>query len=445
MLNLVPPNSPSIGNKKPTLKPNFHGSFVSVLFSVAVVFFVFSFGYRLGEYRSLTGTPIDRLIPSTGRSPQSGFMSQPTSQNRQKLDENEKDVDFDIFWEAWDLFEKNFVDRAKLDSNKMFYNAVKGMVASGEDPYTFFLTPDENKDSKDSLNGTFEGIGAQLGTKDGQIVVISPIKNSPAIKAGVLAGDIIKAVDGKSIKNQTITQVVSVIRGQAGTNVKLALERNKKEIIIEITRGEIKVESIETKYKGQIAEVRLQQFGTSIRDEWQKTAVEISQKYKNGEIKGMILDLRGNPGGLLDACVYIASDFLPYGSLIVKQEGIKENIEYKATRTALLPDIPVVVLIDKGSASASEILAGALRDHKRAKIVGEKSFGKGSVQGTYDLSNGSGMHITVAKWILPKGDWIHGKGIEPDIKVENPEADIANTVENEKNDKQLQKAEELLK
>lgn len=416
-----------------------------MLFSVAVIFFVFSFGYRLGEYRSLTGTPIDRLIPSSGFADQSKTIAKPTSQNKNKLDHNDQDVDFDIFWEAWNIFEKNFVDRAKLDSNKMFYSAVKGMVASGEDPYTFFLTPDENKDSKDSLNGTFEGIGAQLGTKDGQIVVIAPIKNSPAIKAGVLAGDIIKAVDGKSIKGQTVTQVVSIIRGQSGTKVKLTLERKEKEVTIEITRGEIKVESIETKYIDQIAHVKLQQFGTTIRDEWQKTAMEVSRKYKSGEVKGMILDLRGNPGGLLDACVYIASDFLPYGTLIVKQEGIKDNIEYKATRSASLPDIPVVVLIDKGSASASEILAGALRDHKRAKIVGEKSFGKGSVQGTYDLSNGSGMHVTVAKWILPNGDWIHGKGIEPDVIVENPEADIANTVDNDKNDKQLQKAEELLK
>lgn len=416
-----------------------------MLFSVAVIFFVFSFGYRLGEYRSLTGTPIDRLIPSSGFADQSKTIAKPTSQNKNKLDHNDQDVDFDIFWEAWNIFEKNFVDRAKLDSNKMFYSAVKGMVASGEDPYTFFLTPDENKDSKDSLNGTFEGIGAQLGTKDGQIVVIAPIKNSPAIKAGVLAGDIIKAVDGKSIKGQTVTQVVSIIRGQSGTKVKLTLERKEKEVTIEITRGEIKVESIETKYIDQIAHVKLQQFGTTIRDEWQKTATEVSRKYKSGEVKGMILDLRGNPGGLLDACVYIASDFLPYGTLIVKQEGIKDNIEYKATRSASLPDIPVVVLIDKGSASASEILAGALRDHKRAKIVGEKSFGKGSVQGTYDLSNGSGMHVTVAKWILPNGDWIHGKGIEPDVIVENPEADIANTVDNDKNDKQLQKAEELLK
>lgn len=443
MLNRVQQNSSSINQHEPSMKTKKTNPFVSALFTVAVVFFVFSFGYRLGEYRSLKETPFDKFIPAANQ--EFSKSSAPSSSNKNVLENNDKDVDFGIFWEAWDIFDKNFIDRAKLDSNKMFYNAVKGMVSSSEDPYTFFLTPEENKDSKDSLNGTFEGIGAQLGTKDNRIVVISPIKNSPAIKAGVKAGDIIVAVDGNSIKGKTITQVVTIIRGPSGTKVKLTIERNSKEQIIEITRGEIKVESIETVYKDKIAHVKLQQFGTSVREEWQKTALDLAEKYRKNEIKGMILDMRGNPGGLLNACVYIASDFLPLGSLVVKQEGLKESIEYNVTRAPLLPKIPVVVLIDKGSASASEILAGALRDYKRATLVGEKSFGKGSVQGTYDLSDGSGMHVTVAKWILPKGDWIMGKGIEPDVKVENPEADIENTVDNEKNDKQLQKAEELLK
>lgn len=443
MLNRVQQNLSSTNQNEIYMKTRKNNPFVSLLLTVAVVFFVFSFGYRLGEFRSLKQTPFEKIIPSSNQTPTKD--STATSSEKSSLENNDKNVDFGIFWEAWDIFDKNFVDRTKLDKNKMFYNAVKGMVSSGEDPYTFFLTPEENKDSKDSLNGTFEGIGAQLGTKDNKIVVIAPIKNSPAIKAGVKAGDIITSVDGKSIKGKTITQVVTIIRGPSGTKVKLTIERNSKEMDIEITRGEIKVESIETTYKNGIAHVRLQQFGTTIRDEWQKTALDLAEKYRKKEIKGMILDLRGNPGGLLDACVYIASDFLPNGSLVVKQEGLQENIEYKVTRAPLLPEIPVVVLIDKGSASASEILAGALRDYKRAKLVGEKSFGKGSVQGTYDLSDGSGMHVTVAKWILPKGDWIMGKGIEPDVKVENPEADIQNTVDNEKNDKQLQKAEELLK
>jgi carboxyl-terminal processing protease len=319
------------------------------------------------------------------------------------------------------------------------------MVASGEDPYTFFLTPEENKQSKDSLGGKFEGIGAQLGTKDGKIMVIAPIKNSPAIRAGLKAGDFIVAVDGVPTKGKNITQVVTTIRGTAGTTVKITIERKSKEQILSIERAQIQVDNIEIVYKDKIAHVKLQQFGTTVKDEWNTSVETLAAKYRDGEISGMILDMRGNPGGLLDACVHIASDLLPMRALVVKQEGIRDSIEYSVNRLPLLADIPIVVLIDKGSASASEILAGTLRDHKRAQIVGEKSFGKGSVQATYDLSDGSGMHVTIAKWILPKGDWINGKGITPEILVQNPESDVANTVDIEKNDKQLQKAFELLK
>jgi carboxyl-terminal processing protease len=353
-------------------------------------------------------------------------------------------VDFGIFWEAWDIFEKRFVDRARLDTKKMFYSAVKGLIASAEDPYTFFLTPTENKQSKDSLGGKFEGIGAQLGTKDGRITVIAPIRNSPAIRAGVRAGDVIVAVDGTSTKEKSLAEVVSKIRGQAGTNVKLTIERNSKELMLTIQLAEIVVESIEVVYKNNIAHLKLSQFGTTVKEEWDRIVPEIAEKYKRGEIKGMILDMRGNPGGLLDACVYMTSDFLPMGKLVVKQVGIEDTIEYTVTRLPRLSDIPVVALIDKGSASASEIMAGALRDHKRAQLVGEKSFGKGSVQGTFDLSDGSGMHVTVAKWILPSGEWINGKGIEPNIVVQNPDLDQNNTVAAEQNDKQYAKAVEIL-
>lgn len=398
-------------------------------------------GYRLGELQSFKSSPLERLIPTV----KSNETTIPLARDQSKLDQNDKDVDFNLYWEAWELFDKNFVDRTKLETKKIFYSSIKGMVQAGEDPYTFFLTPQENQQSKDSLGGKFEGIGAQLGTRDGRIVVIAPIKNSPALRAGIQAGDVILKVDGKDVKDQNITQVVSIIRGPAGSKVTITIERKSKEQVITIVRSEIKIEAIETTYTDSIAHVKLQQFGTTIKAEWDKTADELEVKYAKKEIKGMILDLRSNPGGLLDACVYIASDFLPNRAPVVKQVGLKETIEYKATNQSRLQDIPLVVLIDKGSASASEILAGALRDNDRAQLVGEKSFGKGSVQGTYDLSDGSGMHVTVAKWILPKGDWIHGKGIEPDIEIENPESDIKNTVDIEKNDKQLQKAKEMLK
>ena len=419
---------------------------VSYIFYLALCVFIGFAGYRAGEYSTISRNDITNSESINSVNPSdSPTSTKLNEENKQSLNANNKDVDFNIFWEAWDIFTSRFVDRAKLDKNKMFYNAVKGMVASSEDPYTFFLTPEENKQSKDSLGGKFEGIGAQLGTKDGQIIVIAPIRNSPAIKAGIKAGDIISAVDGQSTKGKTITDVVTKIRGQAGTEVKLAIIRKDKETVITIKRAQIQVDSIELVYVDQYAHLKLSQFGTSVRQEWDKATLEIVSKYQRGDIKGLILDLRGDPGGLLDACVYIAGDFVPSGSLIVKQVGIEDTIEYKADHQPRLVDIPVVVLIDKGSASASEILAGALRDHKRAKIIGEKSFGKGSVQGTYDLSDGSGMHVTVAKWVLPSGEWINGKGIKPDIEVTNTDVDINNTVDAEKNDKQLQKALEILK
>jgi carboxyl-terminal processing protease len=261
----------------------------------------------------------------------------------------------------------------------------------------------------------------------------------------VKAGDIIIAVDGISTKEKALAEVVSKIRGQADTDVKLTLERNGKEFTLTIRRAEIVVESIEITYKDSLAHLKLAQFGTTVKEEWDKVIPEIAQKYKDGTVKGLILDMRGNPGGLLDACVYMTSDFLSMGKQVVKQVGIEDTIEYTVTRAPRLSSIPVVVLIDKGSASASEIMAGSLRDHKRAKLVGEKSFGKGSVQGTFDLSDGSGMHVTVAKWILPNGEWINGKGIEPDVAVVNPDVDKDNTVQAESNDEQLKKAFELLK
>ncbi len=412
----------------------------------ALCAFLLIAGYRAGEYRTLGSIQeqgIGRIV-QTG--PESPSASTPLSnEQKQILNKNDKKIDFSIFWEAWDIFEKRYVDRANLDTKKMFYSAVKGLIASAEDPYTFFLTPTENKQSKDSLGGKFEGIGAQLGTKDGRITVIAPLRNSPAIRAGVKAGDIITAVDGVSIKDKALAEVVSKIRGQANTNVKLTLEREGNELIVTIKRAEIVVESIELTYKENVAHLKLAQFGTTVKEEWDKVVPEIAQKFKDGEIKGLILDMRGNPGGLLDACVYMVGDFLPRNKLVVKQVGIEDTIEYTVTRQPRLDTIPLTVLIDKGSASASEIMAGALRDHKRAKLVGEKSFGKGSVQGTFDLSDGSGMHVTVAKWILPNGEWINGKGIEPEFVVTNPDLDQKNTVEADQNDKQLEKAFELLK
>jgi len=337
----------------------------------------------------------------------------------------------------------------------MYYGAIKGMVASIEDPYTFFLTPTENKQSKDDLGGRFEGIGAQLGLKNNRVVVIAPLKDSPAEKAGMRAGDYIVKVDSLVTAGLPLTQVVMKVRGDKGTKVHITLERNGKEIAVDVMRDAIHIESVETRLNeklstcetecDQVAYLKLNQFGDSTVDEWEQKVIEIKKEWDNGKIKGLVLDLRDNPGGYLESSVYLAGEFLAQGKLVVKQESTTyENKDYYVTRGGSLLTIPLTVLINKGSASAAEILSGALRDNKRAALVGEKSFGKGSVQEALDLGEGMGLHVTVAKWVLPKGEWINGKGITPETVVENviPEG---NTMSREL-DKQLDTAiERLLK
>ncbi len=405
---------------------------ILLIFSITI--FIFGSGYKLGEYNA-----------NNSKIETSNLNILNTKSNNKKL----QSIDFSLFWDTWEKVEQKFVDKKKLDSKKMFFGAIKGMVASLEDPYTFFLTPDENKQSKDDLGGKFEGIGAQLGLKDGKITIIAPIKNSPSEKAGINSGDVIIKVNNESTESWTLPFAVSKIRGEKGTKVKITVLRNNEEKDFEITRDQIIVSSVELSFENKnnknIAILKLTKFGDDSNAEWDKAVEEISEKWNKKELSGMVLDLRDNPGGYLQSSVYIASDFLPMGKMIVKQESTDgSNEEYKVLRQGQLLDIPVTVLINKGSASASEILSGALRDYSRAKLIGEKSFGKGSVQEALDLTGGAGLHVTIAKWVLPKGDWINGKGVEPDIKVDLNIKE-GNTITRE-TDTQLEKAiEEVLK
>lgn len=403
-----------------------------ILFLLSFLIFLFGTGYKIGEYKTKQALINNKALGSPGI-------------NNQIINQNPKKIDFSLFWDTWDKVEKKFVDKNKIDYKKMYYGAIKGMVASLDDPYTFFLTPEENKQSKDDLEGKFEGIGAQLGLKNNQIVVIAPLKDSPAERAGVKAGDLIIKVNDQSTEKWTLTEAVSKIRGPQGTKVKLTLERDGKQFVITITREKIFVPSVELSFEKNVAVLKLTRFGDDTNNEWSKTINQISNKWQRKEIKGMVLDLRDNPGGYLEGAVYVASEFLPMGKIVVEQRYMNnESQKYRVLRFGKLQDIPLVVLINKGSASASEIVAGSLRDYQRAKIIGEKSFGKGSVQEALDLKDKAGLHVTVAKWILPKGDWINSKGIEPQIKVEN-EIKEGDTLTRE-NDKQLDRAiEELLK
>jgi len=405
------------------------------LLYIAIAIFLFGSGYKYAEWK----------IINSAR-PGSNFTVFNANNPSAKKTKTEN-IDFSLFWATWDKLQEKYVDKKKLDTQKMYYGAIKGLVASLGDPYSFFLTPEENKQSKDDLGGKFQGIGAQLGLKDGKIVVIAPLKDSPAEEAGLKTDDLILKVDGESTEKWALAQAVNKIRGPDNTKVILTVLRNGKSLDISITRREIKVPSIELTYEkinGQtVANIKLSQFGDNTNSEWDVAAAEVIRKWKSKEIKGLVIDVRGNPGGYLESAVYIASEFLDVGKVIVKQETANQPDRINTVkRTGQLLDIPLALLINEGSASASEILSGSLRDHKRAVLVGHKSFGKGSVQEALDLDKGAGLHVTIAKWILPKGDWINGIGITPEYLVDN-QADTENTLTNA-NDLQLLKALELV-
>lgn len=379
----------------------------------------------------------------------------------QELPNDTTPVDFSLFWDVWQRMFRYYIDASGLDTQKMVWGAISGMVASAGDPYTVFLPPKENKDVKEDLAGEFEGIGAQLGTKENRIIVIAPLKGTPAERAGIKSGDYILKVDDVDTVGWTVPQAVTKIRGVRGSSVKLNIlhDNSQKPIDITITRETILVPSVEhwVKKIGEIDEIgglpetknldqnkkvvylRLTRFGDHSNEDWDKAVVEILQNQRsNGSLAGLVFDLRNNPGGYLDGSVFIASEFIKSGVVVSQKNSDGTRQDYPVDKKGKLLDIPLVVLVNKGSASAAEIVAGALRDYKRATIVGETTFGKGSVQTPQELRGGAGLHITTGKWLLPKGDSIAKVGVKPDIEVKLDDVYTATT------DAQLAKAVELL-
>jgi len=368
------------------------------------------------------------------------FGQKPTVKIDRKTPADKQDVDFALFWEVWDRLEKNYLNKEKIDPAQMVFGAIKGMVASLDDPYTVFLKPQENKEVKEDLNGAFEGVGIQLGYKEDQLAVIAPLKGTPADKAGVKAGDLILKINEETATELSADEAAQKIRGPKGTKVKLTLLHSgeKEPYEVEIVRETIVVPSVEVDFlsdNGQVvAHLKLLKFGDRTAEEWEKAVNQILEYQP--QIEGIILDLRNNPGGYLTGSVFIASEFLSSG-IIVQQEqasGFKET--YSVDRQGRLLSQPLIVLINEGSASASEIVAGSLREHQRAKVVGTKSFGKGTIQEAEDLSGGAGLHITTARWLLPSGKSIDKSGIIPDIEIKDD-------LKTEK-DEQLEKAVEIL-
>lgn len=344
-------------------------------------------------------------------------------------------VDFSLFWDVWDRVNRYYIDKKAIDYQKMVYGAISGMVSSLGDPYTVFLPPDQNKEAKDDLSGKFEGIGAQLGVKDKKIVVIAPLKGTPAEKAGLKPSDWVVKVDDKESTGWTLPEAVAKIRGPKGSSVKLTIvhKEDSKTVEISVVRDTIKVVSVEWEEKNikkecndcdKVIYLKLSRFGDQTTDEWNKAVGEINSKLQtaNSKIKGLVFDLRNNPGGYLSGSVFIASEFLKDGNVVIQESVAGGKQTYNVERKGKLTDIPMVVLINKGSASASEIVAGALGVRGRAKLVGETTFGKGSIQEAQELASGAGIHITTAKWLLPNGKWINGSGIDPDVKAENDTA-----------------------
>lgn len=354
-----------------------------------------------------------------------------------------KDVnlDFTLFWQTWDLVSKEYVDKKAVDPQKMYYGAIQGMVSALGDPYTVFLPPESQKATQEELGGSFEGVGIQLGfNKEKRLVVIAPLKGTPADTAGVKPGDLILKINDKDTNGISLPDAVNLIRGPKGSEVVLEMftEGEKEPKNISLKRDTIVVKSVEFETKNspkgkKIAYIKLTRFGDKTNSEWEQAVSETLASGANG----VVLDMRNNPGGYLDGAVYIASEFLKDGNVVLQENSAGERQGYKVNRKGKLLNIPLVVLINKGSASASEIVAGSIQDTKRGKLIGETSFGKGTIQSSHELPSGTGVHVTTAKWLTPNGNWIHNIGLTPDIEVK-PD------LEDESKDLQLDKALESL-
>ncbi|NCP47251.1 hypothetical protein COT86_03330 [Candidatus Collierbacteria bacterium CG10_big_fil_rev_8_21_14_0_10_43_36] len=385
------------------------------LFGIILLVVIGFAGYRMGVYE-------------TSRQYQGGEM-----------------VDTRVMNEVLVQLKKNYLKPEDIDSNKLMYGAAEGMTASLGDPYTSFFPPEENARSKEDLQGEFGGVGIQLGFIDNTLAVMTPLKDTPAFKAGIKAGDfILKIVDekkkiSKDTSGMKVEDAVDLIRGEKGTPVILTIfrESEKKSREVTLMRDVINVPSTELEWldSGKVALIRVNKFGEKTLPEWEKMVSEV----KNKNIKGIILDLRNNPGGYLQRAIDLGSEFIADG-VIVKQKDRNRTEVSNVDREGKLIGMPLVVLVNGGSASAAEILAGALRERLGTKLVGEKSFGKGTVQEPEDFNDGSSLHVTIAEWLLPSGKNIHKIGLEPDVKIEY--------IRDEKNptaDNQVDKALEVLK
>ena len=344
-------------------------------------------------------------------------------------------AEFGRLEEAWELLQREHIDRQTLDADALSAGAIRGMLDALDDPYASYLGPQRFGEEESKIQGVFEGIGAQVGIRDELLTVIAPLPDTPAERAGIKAGDVILAVDGESTENLSLQEAVSRIRGERGTTVELLVRHANQPdtVLIPITRGVIPLETVRfTMLADGIGHLQISSFASTTNEQ----VVEAIQEFKQNNGQGLIVDLRYNPGGLLGVVVDVTSQFLEEGLVTYELNGLGERREWKVASGGAGQDIPMVVLVNQYSASASEVFAGAILDHDRAPVVGETTFGKGSVNTRHRLSDGSGIYYTIARWYTPNGTLIEGSGIDPQIEVAaDPEGQT---------DPQLQQAVELL-
>ena len=391
---------------------------------IIIIAVIFGAGFYFGSIERVISTPSDTIIINRE-------LGQPGT------------IDFSLFWQVLKKIEEEYVDSQKIDYQKILYGAISGMTESLGDPYTVFMEPQKTKDFVESVEsgGSFEGVGMELGIKNETLTVVAPLEGTPAARAGIKAGDKILRIDDTPTNNLLVEEAVSLIRGKKGTKVVLTISRKGFSEPKEITliRETIQVPIVKWELKNDnIAYIKIYQFTGNLPNKFQDIASAILES----KSQKIILDLRNNPGGYLEVAADVASWFLPRGEVVAIEDFGKEDTQkkYRSDGYKGFQDFSVVVLINKGSASASEIVAGALRDIKNIKLVGETSFGKGSVQSLERFKDDSSLKITIAKWLTPSGISISDEGLKPDIEIELTDEDY-----DADRDPQLDKAIELLK
>ena len=413
-------------------------TFLKKIFISYGVIFVLIIVFILGWAAGNKSLPIPNVVLGNNE-PESGKVIDKDSVPPAWLSD---DVDFNIFWQVWQLIQSDYVDKPVAEP-QLFYGAMHGLVASLGDPYSNFLEPQIAEDFAEELAGRFEGIGAEIGLKNDRLTIISPLPESPAEKSGLKGGDKVFAIDDFDTTGISLNDAVSRIRGERGTKVILNILRSGESDFrdITITRDTIKIVSVRQEMKTtasgkNIAYIKITNFHADTSSRFRQAVNESL----NSGAEGFIIDVRNNPGGFLDKAIELTSYWVPQGKIVVQEKFSENNVQsHIASGSPQLNEFNTVVLVNGGSASASEILAGALQDHGLATLIGEQTFGKGSVQDLKEFANGSALKLTIARWLTPNGRQIDGDGITPDIEIELTEDDY-----NADLDPQLDKALEIL-